>query len=549
MRKIAGALTAKYEPQAIETQSVKLANIIRLEGLADKLGYCTPGTRFLEARWFRLALESCRPTYHQSSKPSLDEFRSCRQSLLGGPLPPQINDELEGIFLTLARAGVRLSVRSCFELEDQTNAGFAGTFHTVLDVASLEQLREAVQTVYASVFSDRAFEELQAAGVNYVPGMAVAIQEMVGGAGWLGGVTQTQASELAPFPLMSFTVSSNAVAVTSGADIPEDYLVARENLGTSHRVIAHAQPGTATRDRFSLSDDEIRRVAQILLGVEEAFGEPLELEWSLSPSQDLYLLQARPVAVHYASAVSVAASDSLERLLCAGLPIGNGRVTGKVRFATTPEEALAAPQGGVLAVARQTDADWAVAVRHATALVTVAGSRGSHFARISREAQKIAVVGCGDALFRLKEGETVTVFCAEGVHGAVYRGDVPAGQLQLSTDDIVVRSAASAFSQARITRPENVKLDPTDIVTALRLPNSDDERSSARLSRRIAGYANLDDFVENRLREEIALIGVAFPRSRIAVLPAVPARWREHLSRAVDACQMDYGMSVVEVGQ
>lgn len=524
--------------------SPKLANIMLLSSWAEELGYCTPPTYHLDAEHFALALGAAGP-WAESPPPLTDEaFRACHRALLDTPLPATLEQVLRVIYTNL-EAGTEhpLAVRSCCELEDSAHHGFAGTFDSVLHVVTFEDLCAAVRTVYASAFADRALGELHAAGVDRVPTMWVAIQQMVGGAGWLGGVVQTQAAELAPFPLMSLSVSADVTAVTSASDIPEDYLIARPHLDTHLDVVAHRQPGTSTADAFSLSEPELRALAKVFVRVEEAFGEPLEIEWLLSPAGELYLVQARPVQVQYASAVAVAAADSLERLACAGLPVGNGRVVGPIFFAKTPEQALKAPPGGILAVPGRTDADWAGAVRHAVALVTATGSRGSHFARIARDTHRLAVVGCGDALFSLQPGEQVTVFCAEGVHGAVYRGDVPAGKLQCSTDDLLLRSAADAFSQARISQPHKVNLDLAPGLAALRLPLDSQDPLPPRVARLMAGHTTLDGFVERRLLQELVLVGIAFRQARITVLRSLPERWLPNLERAVELAGSRYGVT------
>jgi pyruvate,water dikinase len=61
----------------------------------------------------------------------------------------------------------------------------------------------------------------------------------------------------------------------------------------------------------------------------------------------------------------------------------------------------------------------------AAAIVTNRGGRTCHAAIIARELGIPAVVGCGDATDKLKDGQPVTVCCAEGDTGNVFEGLLP----------------------------------------------------------------------------------------------------------------------------
>lgn len=525
--------------------SPKLANILLLSTLAADLGIRVPPTRHLDAGHFGCALRHAVGMVPEEVPLTVEAFRTVQASLLRQPLPPELRRVLAVVRETLARSsGSPLAVRSCFELEDSSAHSFAGTFSSFLAVATEPELGRAVSEVYASAFSPRALDELLAAGLTRLPSMWVAIQPMLGGVGWVGGVAQTQAVDLAPFPIMSLSVSDDVSSVTSASAIPEEYLLARDNVDSPRAVCLHRQPGETTHTRFLLQDDPLRDLARRFLAIEEAFSHPQELEWLLSPDGELCLLQARPLSVEYSTAVCVAAPDHAERLLCAGLPVGNGRVHGSLYFAATPAEALSAPPGAVLAVPGRTDADWASAVRHAACVVTAVGSRGSHFARIARDTRRIAVVGCGDAVLRLPPAAEVTVFCAEGLHGAVYLGDVPAGQLATRVGDVVVRGGADAFTQARTTRPRRIYMDPAALLLALQLPEDPSAGLSPRLARMVALYATLEAFITHRLLEEISMVGLAFSGSPIVVLPTVPDRWRPALADAIRQAESRFGLTV-----
>ena len=83
-------------------------------------------------------------------------------------------------------------------------------------------------------------------------------------------------------------------------------------------------------------------------------------------------------------------------------------------------------QPGEVLVTEMTDPDWEPVMKRAAAVVTDRGGRTCHAAIVSRELGIPAIVGTGTRhRRRCKTGEDVTVSCAEGEEGFVYRGRLP----------------------------------------------------------------------------------------------------------------------------
>src|SRR5436305_14882346 len=80
---------------------------------------------------------------------------------------------------------------------------------------------------------------------------------------------------------------------------------------------------------------------------------------------------------------------------------------------------------GDILVTDMTDPNWEPVMKIAAAIVTNRGGRTCHAAIIARELGIPAVVGSGEATHRLKDGQSVTVSCAEGDTGNVYEGLIP----------------------------------------------------------------------------------------------------------------------------
>ena len=93
-------------------------------------------------------------------------------------------------------------------------------------------------------------------------------------------------------------------------------------------------------------------------------------------------------------------------------------------------------QTGDILVADMTDPDWEPIMKRASAIVTNRGGRTCHAAIIARELGVPAVVGCGDATDKLKDGMEVTVSCAEGDTGFIYSGNLNFEKQEIALDEL-----------------------------------------------------------------------------------------------------------------
>ena len=528
----------------------KLSNLQRLAELSRSLDFSVPPTYVIDASHFMDALDNVLPGAPERLRPdALDQQLAgyIRERLLAHPLPRGTQRALRAIYNAYRRevGEGALCVRSCFELEDLPDHSLAGCFESVHQVSTLDTLYRAVQAVYASVFSGRAIHDLRAISLQALPAMSVALQPMIGGEGWLGGVAHTQSPDLQPFPLMLISVARDSAAVTSGSVIPEDYLVDCDRLERpGERVIAQVQSGTRTTDCFALSDAQVRDIATALVRLEEGFDGPLEVEWLLDHKGGLHLLQARssPVA---ADPQVLGTPLTEDPPLVQGLAVGHGHCSAPIVLAKDPEEASRAPPGSIL-VTRSTDPDWVPAIRRAAGVVTRVGGRTSHVARSARESGILAVVGGGASVDKLRPGQTVTLFCAEGLNGAVYPGKVEAEQVLPSTDRVDIHHVTTAFTLARSCRPATAALHVDSLIRAFRLPpaNFSSDELEAHVMRRIAGYCSVFDFVHAKLLEAACLTRIAFPDARLTLMAPETSPWSTLLSPVIAAARREYGLTL-----
>jgi pyruvate,water dikinase len=191
------------------------------------------------------------------------------------------------------------------------------------------------------------------------------------------------------------------------------------------RSVKTVDVAEADRDRFCLSDEDVIELARFALRIEEHYQRPMDIEWAKDGADGrIYILQARPETVK-----SRKSGEGQERyrlkqhseVLASGRAIGHKIGAGVVRVVKDATEMGRVKPGDII-VTDMTDPNWEPVMKRAAAIVTNRGGRTCHAAIIARELGIPAVIGCGNATAKLKDGAACTVSCAEGDTGNVYRG-------------------------------------------------------------------------------------------------------------------------------
>jgi pyruvate,water dikinase len=284
------------------------------------------------------------------------------------------------------------------------------------------------------------------------------------------------------------------------------------------------------RRRFSITDDEVEALARYAVIIEKHYQRPMDIEWGRDGVDgQLYILQARPETVKASEKVDTLRRYRLKQrseVLATGRAIGQRVGSGPVRLVSSAAEMDRVRAGDVL-VTDMTDPDWEPVMKRASAIVTNRGGRTCHAAIIARELGVPAVVGCGDATRVLRDGRDVTVSCAEGDTGFVYRG-------KLETEIIDLSLAAMPKSPVKITMNvgnpelafefrrlpnEGVGLARLEFIIArmigvhpkavLAYPDLPADLRTA-VEEHSAGYADPVTFYVEKLVEGVATLGAAF---------------------------------------
>jgi pyruvate, water dikinase len=384
--------------------------------------------------------------------------------ILATPFPARLQQAIESDYAAMCEGGVEASVavRSSATAEDLPEASFAGQQETLLNVRGREHVVQAVHEVFASLFNDRAIAYRVHQGFDHsLVALSAGIQHMVRSDLGASGVMFTLDTD-SGFRDVVFVTASWGLGetVVQGAVNPDEFYVykpalragreaiLRRTLGGKALKMVYAAPGQAghrvatvdvaeaERMRFCLDDADVLELARQALVIEQHYGCPMDIEWGKDGETGrLYILQARPETVQSRAGRTLQRYTLKARgpVLSQGRSIGHRIGSGPARVVRNVHEMARVESGDVL-VSDMTDPDWEPVMKRASAIVTNRGGRTCHAAIIARELGIPAVVGCGDATRTIREGQVVTVSCAEGDTGYVYEGALQYEQSQVELD-------------------------------------------------------------------------------------------------------------------
>jgi len=274
----------------------------------------------------------------------------------------------------------------------------------------------------------------------------------------------------------------------------------------------------------------VHELSKQALVIEQHYERPMDIEWAKDGNSGrIYIVQARPETVK-----SRTRANQIERyhlgergpVLCEGRSIGHKIGSGKARIVRTLAEMEKVQPGDVL-VADMTDPDWEPIMKRAAAIVTNRGGRTCHAAIIARELGVPAVVGCGNALDSIPDGSEVTVSCAEGDTGMIYRGLLPFERITTDLENMPpaplkimmnVGNPERAFDFAQLPHQcvglarlefiiaRQIGVHPRALLEYDRQP----AEIKAQIAPMIAGYADPVSYYVERLVEGIATLTAAF---------------------------------------
>jgi pyruvate,water dikinase len=490
--------------------------------------------------------------------------KQVRQAILGETLPPELADAIIDAYDRLSEGQpepLDVAVRSSATAEDLPDASFAGQQETYLNVQGHLSLLEHCKRCFASLFTDRAISYRADKGFEHVKiALSIGVQRMVRSDLATSGVMFSIDTETgfrdAVLINAAYGLGENVV---QGTVNPDEYYVFKPTLKQGYRPILQKMLGTKEfkliydiggskmvknvpvppddRSKFAVADDDILTLARWACVIEDHYSakrgspSPMDMEWAKDGlTGELFIVQARPETVQ-----ALKSRDTLEtyHLTEKGKVLGTGRSVGE-KIGQGPVHVIKSVQqiqefkSGEVLVTDKTDPDWEPIMKKASAIVTNRGGRTCHAAIVSRELGLPAIVGTEEGTDVLRDGQQVTVSCAEGDIGYVYDGTLP---FQVEKVDVKGLGRPKTKIMMNLGNPQeafglsfipndgvglvreefiistSIKVHPLALLDFDRL---EDQALKAEIGRITAGYKDKPQFFVDKLAQGVAMIAAAF---------------------------------------
>jgi pyruvate, water dikinase len=487
-----------------------------------------------------------------------------RQAMLAVSLPQALERAILESYERLSEGApgpVDVAVRSSATAEDLPDASFAGQQETYLNVQGPLALLDTCKRCFASLFTDRAIAYRVEKGFHHQKiALSIGVQRMVrsdlASAGVMFSIDTETGFRDAVLINAAYGLGENVV---QGSVNPDEYYVFKPTLMKGYRPILNKRLGSKEfkliydvggskmvknmpvppedRARFAVTDEDILTLARWACLIEDHYRDkrgadsPMDMEWAKDGTTgELFIVQARPETVQSRKDPAVIETyrlTSRSRVLVSGRSVGGKIGQGAVRVIKQVQQIQDFQDGDVL-VTDKTDPDWVPIMKRASAIVTNRGGRTCHAAIVSRELGLPAVVGAGRATEVLKNGQLVTVSCAEGETGYVYEGtlsieiervcikDQPqpktAIMMNVADPEEAFRLSFLPNNGVGLAREEFIIANTIQVhpLALLDYQQLEDQTVKDEIDRVTVGHHDKAEFFVDKLAQGIAMIAAAF---------------------------------------
>ncbi len=491
--------------------------------------------------------------------------KQAREIVYSASLPVDLIDEISRAYQQLQQqydTDLSLAVRSSATAEDLPTASFAGQQDTYLNITGIADLLESCRRCFASLFTDRAIHYRIDQGFDHFSvALSIGVMKMVRSDLASSGVMFSLDTE-SGFRDVVFITAAYGLGenVVQGMVEPDEFYVHKTTLmqgyhcvlrrvlggkkikmvyneGNTREATKNITTSTTERECFCLSDDDVLSLADYAIKIERLYTEgagkdrPMDMEWAKDGLDgELYIVQARPETVTSQKQGLLLEDYQLEgggEIVAKGHAVGGKIAKGKAHVINSADN-MAEFRAGEVLVTDTTSPDWEPIMKIAAAIITNRGGRTCHAAIIARELGIPAIVGCDTATISIETGEQLTVCCAVGDTGKVYRGDIPFHieqtnlaniqrpktkiMLNLGNPDLAFKSSFLPNDGVGLARMEfiineYIKVHPMALLHADEVKDNDEKLQIKRL---LLGYDNPADYFVRRLSEGVGTIAAAF---------------------------------------
>ncbi len=341
-------------------------------------------------------------------------------------------DELKGspgalAILKSAREPIFVSVRSSATAEDLEDSSFAGQQESFINVKGNPELIEKIKRCFSSIFTARSIYYRKKKGFEDLVGIAAIVQKMVNSD--KSGVIFSKNPVNNDENVLIEAVFGQGEGIVSGKIKPDQHTISRdleiidEKISDKKIAIIRTAGGQTktiqlTPEKSServLKTYEVKQLAEYAIKLEDHYEKPQDIEFAVE-GENIFILQTRPITTLENKISEKADLDG--QILTEGFAASPGVSSGIVKIINSMDDLNKIRDGDIL-VTTMTNPDMVVSMKKAAGIVTSEGGVTAHAAIVSREMGIPAVVGTGNALEVLKEGQEITV---DGFNGKIFAG-------------------------------------------------------------------------------------------------------------------------------
>lgn len=377
-----------------------------------------------------------RDATHDVDLNDLEALRRASEKLMEAamalPLPRAVEVAVAGRSQTLLKNGGALAVRSSAVGEGGART-YAGQFLSLLNIP-LAQALEAYRSVIAGRFSERALSYRLSTGMMEVESPMAALFLLLIPARAAGIMYTRDPSDLKGKTLWITATRGLGLEIASGRSPADLFVVSRSRPhAVLERGIVHKEEqlvlqdgGGLTRtplppavaDGPSVEDENLHKLAEWGVAIEQHFQAPQDVEWVLDQGNRLWIVQSRPLAHTESARTKSRFKPKVEPLIAGGRAVYPGRTAGPVHFVENTHDIGDVPDGAVVFIRKPSPEIIQIFPRIA-GLVAEWGNIAGHAAALLREFQIPSVFGMAGAFDQLRDGQPVSL---DAVQTRLYDG-------------------------------------------------------------------------------------------------------------------------------
>lgn len=546
----------------------EMFNNLSAKGIRVPDGFATTAfafKKFLEYNKIAAPLKQLMLTLDRKDYLNLDEISMRARALMtNGKMPGELKEKIAEAYSTLCGdKETEVAVRSSATAEDLPNASFAGQHESFLNIKGAEAVVEAVHKCFTSLYTARAIKYREDNGFAHEKVLLSAgVQKMVRSDKASSGVGFTLDPESGFRDVIHLAgVWGLGENIVQGTVTPDEFYVFKPTLQQKKMAIIQKKLGSklkmmiysdnkkgstintdtplAKRNQYVLNDDEITRLANWALMIEQYYKRPMDIEWAKDGlTNELFIIQARPETVHSQRNPAIIEQYEIKqkgKVLTSGSAIGEKVATGIARILLSPDDASKLNDGEIV-ITDITTPDWDPILKKSAAIITNKGGRTSHASIVAREQGVPAIVGCNNATTAITDGQQITISCCEGSTGYVYDGklsfikneiDISRINKPQSTEVMLILADPDKAFQLSFYPNDGVGLMRMEFIIThfiqahpMALINFDvmkDDVAKQKIEKITKSYADKKQFFIDKLSEGIGTIAAAFYPKEVIV--------------------------------